>query len=225
MTISRQYKKFVKATGAVGMAFLLSPTFTGVINGREAVEAGKLQRGVVMANALVLSAPHDKSVSFKHMDPRFVGEVLNSAEWAAGELNIPAAFVKSHWFMESGKLEMVKGFTYIEKNNFGGFRFKGKPMEFADPHSFADAYVKLLRKDGVHDIDDFDDIVKRLYDKHYVTGESSYGYKMKIRHTMDLLGAADPSIRLYAEQIDRKHQAVDRNKAHAPLGTHLRNKK
>lgn len=219
MTISRQYKKIAKVAGTVGLAFMLGYSGAGVINRWKSTdEMEKIARGSDMYSVLVRDAPHDGSVSLRYMNPQFVGEVVINAEWAAQQLNVPYPFVISHWLMESGRLQMVRGFDYIKANNLGGFKKGGMPMEFDSIHSFAKAYVKLLRKDGVHDISDLDDIVGRLYSKRYVVGESELVYKTKIIHVMDKLGEADLAIRsYYAEQIDRI-----KNKTNAQLDAHLR---
>ena len=148
----------------------------------------------------------DGTTRIIYANPNYMGNVLNEANWAANQLQIPRAFVLSQWLMEAGLLTGRPSQTAIANNNLGGILDKSKIRRFPDLHSFSIQYVSILRKDGIGNNDDFSKIVKTLHQKHYVVGESPNVYGNKIMGTLSFLKDASPECGAYYKKcLSNKH--------------------
>ena len=190
------------ATLAVGFAISTSYANLGESNYKavlEHMEADRMTRfneASRISKTLTEASPYGDPVSRKYINSRFIGKVLDESAWASKRLNIPSQFIVAQLLMESGRLQPA-GFYFIDKNNLGGIKNGKRPKEFKGLHEFAESYVAILRRDGVHDTREFWGMVHKLHKRRYFVNQSTLSYGGQLLGVLATLKEVSPEYEQY----------------------------
>jgi hypothetical protein len=192
--------------GSIPSPTVDNPAKPGFVS--DADEVGRLAR------VFYEHASHsDSRVTIKYLNqesPDVVAAFEAQADSAAKELRIPKIFVLAHWSMECGGLTAKNASASIDGNNFAGIRRHdgNGPMIFQTPEDFRKEYVRILKKEGVHDMNDFHSIVAKLHRGGYVSGESEEAYEGKIWDWVKAHKDVSPEYRDYYEDMKRERSGL-----------------
>lgn len=221
--------RHILRTAAVGAALLvgigaLNPSYANfhelipnTAMAPTAERVRKVNESIKISERLVEVSPYKTQESRKYMKPKFVFNILEGSSAASKQLNVPDKLVLAQWLMETGMLQPT-GFSYVSKNNFAGIKerkrlggFKAK--EFGNVDDFEKYYARILRKDGLHDTQDFWGSVKTLHDSHYFTNESAMQYGNQLLAVLSILKDVGPEYnKYYGNAINQKKHFTPRQK-------------
>lgn len=124
---------------------------------------------------------------------RYVNHMLDSANTASAMLRVPHAFIVSHWLMESGLLNQFS----VNYNNLGGIKRGNALKRFNSLADFTNEYINILRRDRVQNLNNLQEFVIRLHNRHYFVGESVGSYKHKLEWHLSFVQAASRERNLF----------------------------
>lgn len=175
---------------------------------------------IKIAEELKRISPEKTAESQKYMNQDYIFKMLDVASSVSKERHIPKEFIFVQWMMESGFLQR-SGFYYINKNNLAGIKKmdgSGKfvPKEFGSIDEFSRYYADILRKDGVHDQQNFWPIVVEEGKHGYFGPEEPGQYGRKLIATLSVLKNATPEYDKYYEKVvnEKKPTAIEENQSY-----------
>lgn len=157
-------------------------------------------RAHMLHAALEKAAEYDGTKLADNANLKFLENVINEADYAAKELQIPRRIVLSQWAFESGRFQQKEAW-YIDYNNLGGFMSPDvngtmKLEKFSNLHEFALSYVKTMKAMGVEKTYDIHQMVAKMGKAGYFVGPTVRDYEEGVKGVYGQLGALDKQVQV-----------------------------